>query len=47
MILMCLVNNLGQKFKRMIIKSEDLKSSDQPPDTNRHPTRVKVNCNVT
>jgi hypothetical protein len=46
MTLMFLVNTLRQKFKRMIRKSEDLKSSDQPPYTNRQATRVKVNCNV-
>ena len=47
MILMCLMNTLGQKFKGMIRKVEDLKNSDQPPNTNRQATKFEVNCNVT
>jgi len=46
MTFMYSVNTLREKFKRMIRKSEDLKSSDWPPDTNRQATKFKVNCNV-
>ena len=47
MILMCLMNTLGQKFKGMIRTVKDHKSSDQPPDINRQAPKFKVNCNVT
>ena len=50
MILMCLMNTLGQKFKGMkgmIRTVKDHKSSDNPPDINRQAPKFKVNCNVT
>ena len=47
MILMCLMNTLGQKFKGMIRTVKDHKSSDQPLDNNWEAPKFKVNCNVT
>ena len=42
MILMCLMNTRGQKFKGMIRTEKDHKSSDQPPDNNRQALKFKV-----
>ena len=47
MILMCMMNTLGQKFKGMTRTVKDHTSSDQPPDTNRQAPKFKVKCNVT